>query len=326
MNHPRTFFLTLLASGLLATSAQGQVGFESITYDTQVPDMFLSSFFDSDGPGFDGDLQTITGIPKFDPALGTLIDLQVSFNFEYLVDSVLFSEGIFDDGVPHQVFASLAQYVVGVTYERTDGSLGGLVDVDESFAIGCFGEPFSGDGCSNENFFGSSFGALDVSLIDSVAMDAVVGEGEVEIFGIVIDHIDAFFDLDNIGVAFWDVTTSIDSQTSAFSVTYIYDSGVSEPDTDEDGVIDMLDSCIEVANPDQADSDGDGYGNACDADITNDCVVNFIDLGQLRLGFFGSDPVLDFNADGVTNFLDLGIMRLAFFEAPGPSGLTTACD
>jgi hypothetical protein len=326
MKHPRTFFLAILASGLVATSAQAQVGFESITYDGQVPEASLFSFFDSDSVGFESYREPITGIPKFDPALGTLIDVQVSFDIEYFVDSVLDSEGIFEDGIPHQVFASMFQFAIGVTYERSDGGISGFVDVDESFGIGCFGDAFEGQACFSSDFFGSGFGVSGASLIDNVAMDAVVGEGDVEIFGFAIDYIDVFFELDNIGAAFWDVGTEVDPTTASFSVTYIYDSGVSEPDTDEDGVIDALDSCINVANPGQEDSDGDGYGNACDADINNDCVVNFLDLGQLRSGFFGTDAVLDFNGDGAVNFLDLGIMRQVFFGAPGPSGLTTTCD
>ncbi len=37
-------------------------------------------------------------------------------------------------------------------------------------------------------------------------------------------------------------------------------------DTDGDGVKDDDDNCPQVANPDQADSDGDGIGDACDSD------------------------------------------------------------
>ena len=38
-------------------------------------------------------------------------------------------------------------------------------------------------------------------------------------------------------------------------------------DTDGDGVPDATDNCAEVANPDQADADGDAIGDACDADF-----------------------------------------------------------
>ncbi len=35
-------------------------------------------------------------------------------------------------------------------------------------------------------------------------------------------------------------------------------------DRDQDGVIDLLDVCIEVPNPEQSDEDGDGVGDVCD--------------------------------------------------------------
>jgi hypothetical protein len=45
-------------------------------------------------------------------------------------------------------------------------------------------------------------------------------------------------------------------------------------DSDGDGVDDSHDNCPNKANPDQADTDGDGIGDACDNDIDNDGVPN----------------------------------------------------
>ncbi|MEM6640551.1 MAG: choice-of-anchor B family protein [Pseudomonadota bacterium] len=94
-------------------------------------------------------------------------------------------------------------------------------------------------------------------------------------------------------------------------------------DTDGDGVPDELDNCIEIANPDQRDTHGDGYGNVCDPDLDNNGVVNVVDLGLLRQSFFqtGSGQDADLNGDDVVNFVDLGIMRQFFFGPPGPSGI-----
>ncbi len=89
-------------------------------------------------------------------------------------------------------------------------------------------------------------------------------------------------------------------------------------DTDGDGVQDDADNCTRAPNQDQRDSNGDGYGNACDPDLDGNGVVNFIDLGVMKSVFFGSDDDADLNGDGVVNFLDLGIMKSYFFEAPGP--------
>ncbi len=92
-------------------------------------------------------------------------------------------------------------------------------------------------------------------------------------------------------------------------------------DTDGDEVPDPADNCTLIANPDQRDSNGDGFGNACDPDLDDNGVVNSVDLGLLRLAFFGTDDDADFNGDGVVNALDLGVMRSFFFAAPGPSGI-----
>ncbi len=95
-----------------------------------------------------------------------------------------------------------------------------------------------------------------------------------------------------------------------------------EVDTDGDGVADRQDNCTQLANADQRDSDGDGYGNRCDADLNNDGTVNFADLAALRAVFFSNDANADLNRDGVVNFADLAILKSLFFKAPGPTGRT----
>jgi len=88
-------------------------------------------------------------------------------------------------------------------------------------------------------------------------------------------------------------------------------------DTDEDGVPDSLDNCPATPNPLQRDTDGDGYGNMCDADLNGDDTTDFMDLGIMKSSFLSDDPHADLNGDGNVDFLDLGMLKSMFFEAPG---------
>jgi MYXO-CTERM domain-containing protein len=49
------------------------------------------------------------------------------------------------------------------------------------------------------------------------------------------------------------------------------------PDEDGDNIPDAFDNCFAAPNPDQADSDNDGIGDACDTDRDNDGVANEFD-------------------------------------------------
>lgn len=93
-------------------------------------------------------------------------------------------------------------------------------------------------------------------------------------------------------------------------------------DTDSDGIEDDADNCRTDANADQCDTNGDGFGNLCDADITNDGIVNSFDLSAMRQQFGTSGPNdADLNCDNIVNSFDLSIMRQNFGSEPGPSGL-----
>ena len=92
-------------------------------------------------------------------------------------------------------------------------------------------------------------------------------------------------------------------------------------DSDGDGVVDNLDNCIDVENADQRDTNADGYGNVCDADLNNDGVVNFEDVAIMKSVFQTTDPDADLDGDGSVTFADLQMLKSSFFLPPGPSGL-----
>ena len=51
------------------------------------------------------------------------------------------------------------------------------------------------------------------------------------------------------------------------------------PDSDSDGISDNRDNCPTESNPDQNNSDGDDYGDACDSDDDNDGIDDSVDAG-----------------------------------------------
>jgi hypothetical protein len=106
----------------------------------------------------------------------------------------------------------------------------------------------------------------------------------------------------------------------------VFGRSIFDTDTDGDGFNDGFDNCESVPNADQRDTDDDGIGNSCDADLDGDCVVNFVDLGALKSVFFTDNPNADFDGDGNVNFEDLALVKQQFFDTPGPSGTPNLCE
>jgi hypothetical protein len=108
------------------------------------------------------------------------------------------------------------------------------------------------------------------------------------------------------------------------------DDPLEAPDADADGVADAGDNCLLESNPDQRDTDQDGYGNLCDLDVDESGTVSGGDLNALhaavgsRVGDPRYDPDLDADGDGVVGGADFNRLRALFGGPPGPSGLACA--
>ena len=121
-------------------------------------------------------------------------------------------------------------------------------------------------------------------------------------------------------------STVVDSQGVATVSAWI-NGFQSCTDADNDGVDDAVDNCLGVYNPTQLDADGDGYGNACDADLNNSGLVTAADF-NLFLSVINkpatSSPLAaaaDLNGSGTVTAADFAILRAALDKPPGPSAL-----
>ncbi|MBI4681500.1 MAG: PKD domain-containing protein [Nitrospirae bacterium] len=86
-------------------------------------------------------------------------------------------------------------------------------------------------------------------------------------------------------------------------------------DSDADRMPDRRDNCAQTFNPGQQDTDGDGYGNICDADLDNDGVVGFMDFNVFKAAWLSLpssgnwNPDADLDSDNAVGFKDFNVFK-----------------
>ncbi|MFD1161570.1 choice-of-anchor B family protein [Hwangdonia seohaensis] len=86
-----------------------------------------------------------------------------------------------------------------------------------------------------------------------------------------------------LGCILLSLTYSCENETVELTTVFI--------DTDNDGIEESVDNCPSIANPDQADADGDGIGNLCDSDFDDSNVP----MAICENGFAGIYPCNDYD-------------------------------
>jgi hypothetical protein len=206
-----------------------------------------------------------------------------------------------------------------------DANADGYADV----IVGALNPPAAGDFTTDEGaayvFLGSASGIADATAstaaleVESNQPNALFGEylagaGDVNGDG----HGDVI-----VGAPRYD--TPIRNDAGAAFVFLL------DADADGDQVPDSADNCQSQPNPSQLDVDGDGFGNACDADFDDNGISGISDYGTFR-SCYGqavpasagppADPTCaesDMNGDRVVGVADYGLFRSGFGSPPGPS-------
>ena len=303
-------FLICLSSVLASNAVADTVGFENNAYNVNEGDSFNVVVM---GTEFDGSLCGGGINVNFDAAILELQNVTINSNWEFANQS----------GVISNTTGSVSE----VLFSSFNGNTG-------DFPIATLQFKALAEGVSNLQLsgvasdpFASAGSVVPVSFSTSsvTVTDDTPSVPEVDVPMPIVSSIAILLSLMVIGIA------ALKRRRSSIHLSVLFIAAgcfsLAQPqsafavDSDSDGVDDLIDNCLERANPSQTDSDGDSFGNACDQDYNNDSMTDDTDKEILRADFYSSNANLDANGDGRVNALDLGFFKLSFGNEPGPNNI-----
>jgi len=95
--------------------------------------------------------------------------------------------------------------------------------------------------------------------------------------------------IDGVATLCWNINFTGSGTSLRMSLSSTANTG--NTDTDNDGVLNPVDNCINVSNASQLDTDGDSLGNVCDPDDDNDGAIDSVDV-------FPTDGCASVDTDG----------------------------